>query len=192
MNVEYPMLKYLQRGLSYTIILMSILALLSACKKGKTSEQLEKEKKDSIARADSVARANAPVTLAFGAFNGYEVNKADDLKDSLNYFLLYNQQDLDRYFKKIGATADLPGFIINFTVAIIGQPTSYSTAIVMDKVELGSESINVWLTITRGDKLKKPYRPGQVFSIERHDGYPRIQFYVNGKQGGVIELPMDI
>ncbi|MBS1543548.1 MAG: hypothetical protein JST14_07940 [Bacteroidetes bacterium] len=186
------MMKYLKRGLGHTVILLMVMALLTACKKGKSPEQLEKEKQESVARADSVARANAPVALAFGALNGYEVNKADDLKDSLNFFLLYNQQDLDHYFKKTGATADLPGFIINFTVAIIGQPTSYSTTIVMDKVELGSESINVWLTVTRGDKLNKPYRPGQVFSIERHSGYPRIQFYVNGKQGGVIELPMDI
>lgn len=168
--------------------LLFILAVFSTCstKKADTSSASV----DSTAVDSTLATTPAPARLAFGEIAGYAVKKGADLPDSTNYFLLGNNQELDKSFSRSGK-ADPSGdldFIINYVVAVACSPTRNVTTIKIEKVLTGESTLDVYLNITRGEVGKDILRPAQVFAIERREGYPVMQFFVNGRKDKALVL----
>lgn len=141
---------------------------------------------DSVVVDSTLATTLAPALLAFGAIDGFTANNSLDLPDSVNYFLPGNADQLSTSFTAESAGA--PDFIINYVVAVVCKPTRQATTIAMDKVVTGESSIDIYLTITRGEAGTKTHRPTQLFAIERREGYPVMQFYVNGKKDKALVL----
>lgn len=136
---------------------------------------------------DSVlATTPAPALLAFAPVDGFAAARGLATPDSINYFLLNNQEDLEKSFSS--ATAPPPDFIINYVIGVAGQPTTRTTAITLDKVVTAEYSIDVYLTLTRGESGKSSVKPVQLFAIEKREGYPVMQFYVNGKKDKALVL----
>ncbi|NOT74383.1 MAG: hypothetical protein HOP08_05595 [Cyclobacteriaceae bacterium] len=163
------------------IVLCCIAGAMIGCN-GKKQEA--KRIADSI-RMDSLARATEPAisTLAFGTLPGYSAKNTVALADSVNFFLLMNQEDVDSKFTLDQTNAselDKPDFVINFNIGVVCQPTQLATTITIDKVEVAAD-INVYINIEHGEKLQSTTKPAFVFAIEKRDGYQNIQFFVNGK-----------
>lgn len=163
----------------YLIVLLLITASCGTKKTETTTSPI-----DSIVVDSALATTPAPALLAFGAIEGFTANNTLDLPDSVNYFLPGNADQLSKFF--IGAES--PDFIINYVVAVVCKPTRLATTIAMDKVITGESSIDIYLTIVRGEAGAKTYRPTQLFAIERREGYPVMQFYVNGKKDKALVL----
>ena len=172
--------------------LLFLLTALWACTPKKT---------ETTATADStavdtmmVATPPAPLMLAFNPMSGFYLNNSLVFTDSTNYFLFSSQQELAKKFslnKSQGAEIGKTDFLINYMVGVACAPTTKLTTIVMDKVEAGDYTINIYLTIRRGEEQKSLSRPAQIFAIERRSGFTALQFYVNGKEDKVLVLPME-
>ena len=163
-----------------------VFALFAACS-GKKTETPPTADSVSAAAAD----VPAPAGLAFSPLNGYAVRNTVGMSDSVNFFLLTSQEQLDKMFiadRSMNSEMSTPDFVINYTVAVVCLPRLEKTTIILEKVEVGGSAINVYVTITRGEKQKFASKPAQIFAIERRDGYGALQFFVNGKQSKAIPL----
>ncbi len=136
---------------------------------------------DSLVADSALATTPASAMLAYSPIEGFSANKKLELPDSINYFLLSNEEELNQKFGRDKTTAT-PDFIINYVVAVACRPSKQTTTISIDKVQTGDSSLDVYLTITRGETGKTPQTPSALFAIERREGYPVMQFYVNGKK----------
>jgi hypothetical protein len=141
---------------------------------------------DSVAIDSVVATTPAPALLAYAPMDGFTAAKGLQTPDSVNYYLLNNQDDLQKSFASTGAAS--PDFIINYVIGVACQPTTRATTITLDKVVTAESSIDVYLNITRGESGKPSSKPAQLFAIEKREGYPVMQFYVNGKKDKALVL----
>lgn len=136
---------------------------------------------DSVVVDSVLATTPASAMLAYSPIEGFSANNKLELPDSVNYFLLSNEEELNLRFGR-DQTIATPDFIINYVVGVVGQPSKQTATIAIDKVRTGDSSLDVYLTITRGETGKVQQTPSALFAIERREGYPVIQFYVNGKK----------
>jgi len=171
------------------VLLLFVLVLIVSCnpKKTETSGIADSLKVDSAV----LATAPAPATLAFSSLSGFFLNNKLIFKDSVNYFLLTSQEDLNSKFdtdKKSASEVSSPDFIINHIVAVALKPTQQLTTITMDKVEIVDKEINVYFNIQYGVKQDFVAKPSQIFAIEKRDGMIDIQFWVNGKKDQALML----
>jgi len=162
-------------------IVVAIL-VLSACSTKKTETIAEST--DTTAIDSVLATSPAPAMLAFGALDGFVAMQNLELPDSVNYFHLENQDQLNQRFTrgKIAGPDGAPDFIINYVVAVVTAPDTRETVIAMDKVVTNDNSIDVYINIVRSQASKPRGAAVQLFAIERREGYPVMQFYVNGKK----------
>ncbi len=142
---------------------------------------------DSVVIIDSAVQADkpAPSALAFTALNGYSVKKSVTLHDTLNFILVRNQEELDKQFseeKTVTAGMGKPDFIINYIVAVVCQPSTRTTAISLEKVQMTDTAMNVYVITKRAEQQTISSSATQIFAIERRDGVNNMQFWVNGKK----------
>lgn len=173
-------------------LILVVAVALSAC----TTKKTETTGKADTVAVDSTVLADkpAPAMLAFSEMNGFFLDNKVVFTDTVNFFLLSGQEELDKKFstdKTKASEVIQPDFLINYVVAVACMPTQDLTTIVMEKVEVGDQSINVYFTIQRGEKQKFVSKPSKIFSIERRDGFSALQFYVNGKMDKSISLAAD-
>ncbi len=159
------------------------MAILLACSTKKT--ETVSTSVDTTAVDSVIATTPAQSALAFSSLNGFSVKAGTPLPDSTNYFLLGSQEQLNQYFS---SGSDSPDFIINYIVAAVLAPTQRTTSISIDKAVTGDSSLDIYLTVTRGADDGKKVSPVQMFAIERREGYPVMQFYVNGKKDKALVL----
>jgi hypothetical protein len=143
---------------------------------------------DSVGVDTVLATKPAAPLLAFEALSGFAAKKGFETPDSVNYLMLSNQEALDLAFTWDKSTP-APDFIINYVLAVACKPTTIATTITLEQVETGESSINVFLNITRG-ATGPSNTPSAIFAIERREGYPVMQFYVNGKKDKSLVLVM--
>lgn len=165
-----------------------VILAMSACSTRKTETAAQGA--DSTVMDTVLATTPAPAMLAFGALDGFVALQSLELPDSINYFHLENQEQLDQRFTrgKIAGPAEAPDFIINYIVAVAVKPDTRETVIAMDKVVTGENSIDVYLKIVRSQATKPKGSAVQFFAIERREGYPVMQFYVNDKKDKALVL----
>jgi hypothetical protein len=132
-----------------------------------------------------LATTPAPALLAYAPIDGFTAVKGLQTPDSVNYYLLNNSGDLQQSFASSGSPT--PDFIINYVIGVACQPTTRATTIALDKVVTAESSIDVYLNISRGEPGKSS-KPAQLFAIEKREGYPVMQFYVNGKKDKALVL----
>ena len=167
----------------YFIIMLPLLLWVS-CTPRKT--ETTSSPTDSIATDSVVATTPAPALLAYAPIDGFSAIKGLQTLDSVNYYLLNNEDDLQKLFTSSHAAA--PDFIINYVIGISCPSTTRATDITLDKVVTAESSIDVYLNITRGEAGKSSSKPTQLFAIEKREGYPVMQFYVNGKKDKALVL----
>lgn len=147
---------------------------------------------DSVAVDSVVASSPAPSLLAYNPIGGFTLDNKLVLADTVNFFLFANQEELNQKFtSERSVSPQSMDFVINYIVAVACKPTTDLTTIVMDKVQLGAESIEVYVNIQRGEQQKVLAKPAQVFAIEKRDGFLALQFFVNGKKDKALLLPMN-
>ena len=168
-----------------TIYLLLFTMTLIQCSPKKT--ETSQSTTDSVAVDSVLATSPAPSLLAFSPIEGFVLDNTFVLTDTINCFLVSTQQELNM---KFGTSPGNPDFLINYIVGVACKPTTELTTIVMDKVETGTETIDVYLTIQRGARQKRLSKPAQLFAIERRDGYLMMQFYVNGKKDKALLLAL--
>jgi hypothetical protein len=112
--------------------------------------------------------------------DGFAVKTKKALPDSVNYFLFFNEEELNQKFTP-SKSGIAPDFLINYVVAVAMKTTTQLTLIGLDSVSVANGSIDVYLHIQRGEQLNTPIIPSSVFAIERRDGYSTMQFFVDGK-----------
>lgn len=159
--------------------------VMVACntKKTESTQTTDSLKVDSTIMADTPA----PTSLAFSPVDGYSIKSSVALIDTVDFFLLTNQEDMDSKFavdKTISEVAK-PDFIINHIFAVVCTPSQKSTTIAVEKVEVGGD-INVFVTIRRGEGQQTTAKPAKIFAIEKRDGYNAIQFFVNGQKSKAL------
>jgi hypothetical protein len=171
------------KALPYLLLLALSLQFCST-KKTETTEVAS----DTVTVDSTLATTPASPQLAFSPFDGFTVDTKLALPDSVNYFLLANQDDLASRFGTTSAATGNPDFLINYVIGVACKPSTTLTTIVLDKVETGESTINVYLTIQRGEQQKTSAKAAGVFAIERRDGFPVMQFFVNGRKDKAIVL----
>jgi hypothetical protein len=154
---------------------------------------------DTVGVDTVLATTPAAPLLAFDALSGFTVRKGFETPDSVNYQIISSQEALNLAFTQDKNTP-APDFIINYVLAVACNPTPRATTITLEKVETGENSINVFLNITRGAPIPRDASSGQatgvvatpsaIFAIERREGYPVMQFFVNGKKDKSLVLVM--
>ncbi|HQQ98035.1 MAG TPA: hypothetical protein PLX35_12270 [Cyclobacteriaceae bacterium] len=162
-------------------------AVLISCSAPK---QEQTEALDSANMKTELAVTEAPPLLAFAPIDGYAVTNTFEMKDSVNFVLLNSEADLNKDFvyNKGDVSSASPDFVINHIVAVATLPDLRQTTIAMDKVEIANGEINVYVTVTRGQKGGTPSKAAQVFAIERRDGFTTVQFWVNGVKSTALLL----
>lgn len=168
----------------YFLFTLALLLWIS-CTPRKTETTTEPTA-DSVAIDSVLATTPAPALLAYAPVEGFTSAKGLQTPDSVNYYLLNNQDDLLKSFASTGAA--YPDFIINYVIGVACQATPRSTTITLDKVVTSESTIDVYLNITRGEVAKSSIKPAQLFAIEKREGYPVMQFYVNGKKDKALVL----
>ena len=144
-----------------------------------------------IAIDNTLATTPAASQLAFSTGDMFSLDSKTVLEDTVNYFLFFTAEELNAKFGSAATTTDMPDFLINYVVAVACNSTTQLTTITLEKVETGDSSIDVYLSIQRGEQQKTSTKPAKVFAIERRDGFPVMQFYVNGKEYKGIVLPVE-
>ena len=167
------------------IVAIVLLLLGAACSTRKAETTAPPA--DSTAIDSVLATTPAPALLAFASIDGYTAAKGTDTPDSVNYFLLNSSDNLQNYFTASGSAAS-PDFIINYIVGVVCQPTNRPTTLTLDKVVTGENTLDVYLNLSRGTATGSAGKPAQLFAIEKREGYPVMQFYVNGKKDKALVL----
>jgi hypothetical protein len=172
-----------------SVLILVAAAFLAAC----TSKKSETTAVTDSVRVDSAVLADVPAaaTLAYSPLNGFTVRNTLGMSDSINFFLLTGQKEVDKMFitdPSMNSEMSRPDFLINFNIAVVCLPRMEQTLINLEKVEVGESTINIYVKVERGEKQKFASKPAQLFAIERRDGYGALQFYVNGKESKVIPL----
>ncbi|HRI80154.1 MAG TPA: hypothetical protein PLR06_11525 [Cyclobacteriaceae bacterium] len=164
---------------------VSLLAAACNPKKAETAGVTDSVSVDNAVQATEPA----PATLAFNPLSGYLLNNKLTFKDSVNYFLLSSQEELNEKFNTDPAVRiSSPDFVINHIVAVALKPSPQLATITLDKVEVVDTDINVYINVQYGAKQESVAKPAQIFAIEKRDGMIAIQFWVNGKKGQAIML----
>jgi len=166
------------------LLLLTMLLQFCSTKKAETTETPI----DTVAVDSTLATTPAWPQLAFSAFDGFTADRKLDLPDTINYFLIANQDDLNSKFGTTTASTGNPDFLINYVIAVASKLNTGLTTIVMDKVETGESTIDVYLSIQQGEQQAAATKASRVFAIERRDGFPVMQFFVNGKKDKAIVL----
>jgi hypothetical protein len=169
----------------YLLFTLALLLWIS-CNPRKTETATTTAPADSVAIDSVLATTPAPAMLAFAPIDGFTAAKGLQTPDSINYFLLNNPDELQKSF--VSASSATPDFIINYVIGVACQATPRATTITLDKVATAESSIDVYLNIIRGDAGKSSTKPAQLFAIEKREGYPVMQFYVNGKKDKALVL----
>lgn len=164
---------------------MALLLFVCACSTRKTETAAPPA--DSTAIDSVLATTPAPALLAFASVDGFSAAKGAATPDSINYFLLNNSEDLVKSFAPTG-NVEHPDFIINYIIGVICQPTNRPTTLSLDKVVTGENTLDVYLNLTRGAGGGPASKPAQLFAIEKREGYPVMQFYINGKKDKALVL----
>jgi hypothetical protein len=174
------------------IIFAGICLFIHACTSKKTEGT---GNADSLAMDSSIlADRPAPSALSFSPIEGFSLNNKLTFTDSTNYFIFFNQEELNEKFvtdAKTGSTVMQPDFLINYVVAVAMSPTQDLVTILLDKVQINDRDIDVYLTIQHGAKQTTVTKPSRIFAIEKRNGYVGMQFYVNGKKDKAFILPME-
>lgn len=167
------------------LLIMTLLAAACSTKKSETTAPAA----DSLATADSVlATSPANPSLAFSAIDGFSLNPKQSVTDSVDFLLIGNQEQFDQAFVAGAKETPAPDFIINYVIGVVCKPTALATTIGLEKVETGGSTIDVYVTLTRGAAGARKSSPSQLFAIERREGYPVMQFYVNGRKSRALVL----
>lgn len=169
-----------------TLIVFALCSFLFACTPRKA--ETESAPVDSTG-TDVDARAEAPAiaTLAFDAVDGYHAKDQLDVSDSVNYFLIRNDDQLREVFGA-GPDADTPDFIINYVIGVVRKANSRLATIDLDSVRASGSNIDVYLTVKQAGFGKAPVKVSHLFAIERREGYPVMQFYINGRKDKALVL----
>lgn len=168
-----------------TVYLLLLMISLIHCSTRKT--ETSQSTTDSVAVDTVLATTPAAPLLAFSPLEGFSAANKLDVADTVNYYIFSSPEEMKGKFASTAADSN-PDFLINYVVGVACKPTTNLTTIVMDKVEIGPESIDVYLTIQHGEQQKLLTRPARIFAIERRDGYSEMQFYVNGKKDKALLL----
>lgn len=168
------------------LLFLCLLALACSPKKQETVSQPI----DTVAVDTVLATAPAKPVLAFSSVDGWAVNNKVGLPDSVNYFLLGTQEEFDQKFGRDKNVADpiAPDFLINWIIAAATKSSNRPTNITLEKVETGDGTIDVYLTISRAAAGQAKSSATGVYAIERRDGFPVMQFYVNGKRDKALVM----
>ena len=164
--------------------LLFFLIASAGCHGPKTETQ---SSTDSVTINTVQADMPAPAELAFEEMKGFTLENKVTFKDSVNYFLISSQDDLASKFTA-ASDAMQPDYLINYVVAVACSPTQNLTTIVMDRAEVNGSTIEVYLTINRGEEQKFVSKPSNIFSIEKRDGIVSIVFFVNEVRNGELLL----
>jgi hypothetical protein len=172
-------------------LLIALLALACSPKKQETTTSTTA---DSLGTAVDTVLATTPAqpSLAFTSVDGWAVNARVSLTDSINYFLLGTQEQFDQKFARDKQVAEPvnPDFLINWVIGVATKSSNRKAHITLEKVETGDGSIDIYLTITRASPGQSMGSVSSVYAIERRDGFPVMQFYVNGKKDKSLVLVM--
>lgn len=167
------------------LLLLTLIAAACSTKKAETTVAPT----DSLANADSVlATSRANPSLAFSALEGFSLNTGQTVTDSVDFLLIGNGDQFNQAFAADVKGTLAPDFIINYVIGVVCKPTATATTIGLEKVETGESTIDVYITLTRGSTGNTKRSPSQLFAIERREGYPVMQFYVNGKKSKALVL----
>jgi hypothetical protein len=168
-----------------TIFVAFLIASACSPKKTETTSGI-----DSLAVDSVVASSPAASALAFSSLEQLGVKNATDLPDSINYFHLSSQEELEQKFDRSGEVdaSNAPDFIINYILAIATGLDLRGTTISLDKVVTNENSIDVFVNIYHTEAGHTMLVEAQLFAIERREGYPVMQFYVNGKKDKALVL----
>jgi hypothetical protein len=171
-------------------ILIVLGLLASACSPKK--QETETENVDSVGVDSVLATTPAQPSLAFTSADGWEVNSRVDLPDSVNYFLMGTREEFNTKFgpSKTVAEPVNPDFLINWVIGVVTKPSNRPSHITLEKVETGNSSIDIFLTITHAEPGPNKVSASSVYALERRDGFPVMQFYVNGKKDKSLVLVM--
>lgn len=168
------------------LIVFALCLLHFACTPKKTeteSSAVDTTAMEEDARATDLAAA----TLAYEALDGFMANEQFKVADSVNYFLIASEDQLTEIFGLAPGT-QTPDFIINYIIGVVRQPNTQMANIALDSVRASNSSINVYLNVRQGAVIKTPVKASQLFAIERREGYPVMQFYINGKKDKALVL----
>lgn len=169
-----------------TVVILGLLAIACSPKK----QEAATTPVDSVGADTVLATTPAQPDLAFTSVDGWAVSSRVDLPDSVNYFLMGTKEEFSEKFGKNVVEPVNPDFLINWVVAIATKPSNRPTHITLEKVETGQSSIDVYLTITHALPSQGNVSASSVYAIERRDGFPVMQFYVNGKKDKSLVLVM--
>jgi hypothetical protein len=167
------------------VTVLVVLLLWSACSPKKSETATTPV--DSTAIDSVLATTPAPALLAFSSIDGFTAAKGAATPDSVNYFLLNDSEDLVKSFAASG-NVEQPDFIINYIIGVICQATNRPTTLSLDKVVTSENTLDVYLSLTRGAAGGPTSKPAQLFAIEKREGYPVMQFYINGKKDKALVL----
>lgn len=165
-------------------LLLALSLQFCSTKKTETTEVAA----DTVAVDSTLATTPASPQLAFSPFDGFTADANLALPDTVNYFLLTNQDDLTARFGTTASASGNPDFLINYVIGVACKPSTALTIITLDKVETGESTINVYLSIQRGEQQNTASKAARVFAIERRDGFPVMQFFVNGRKDKALVL----
>ncbi len=154
--------------------------LLSSCGSGKKEVSAGTDKTTS-----DLAGIPASVPVDYSTLSGYFLNNSYELKSDVNIILAVDPDQMSLAFgmaKTMNNTVDKVDFGTEAVVGIALQPTDLATEMKIDKMEKVGNTLNVYLTITRGDKQTFTTKPLTLFSLPKNTGVDQVELYIEGEK----------
>ncbi len=163
----------------YFLLILTSFAVVS-CGSGKKTN----ESQHSSNAVQSVA-PQASASSGVKTLSGYFLKNNYSLADDTNLLILKNKEAFDNALgigKTMNNTIDSPDFENSLVMAVALKSTNIHTDLKVTKTELAGTILNVYATITKGEKQSFSSTPVVVFSVPENPEINQVQLFVNGEK----------
>jgi hypothetical protein len=125
-----------------------------------------------------------PEPVEFTYLTNYTLKNEVKLGSGINCFVVNNLPQFNKTFvapKTAGSAAAGPNFGSQRVIAAAMAPTMRDTKLIIQKVEMAGNTLNVHCVVQYGNNLTYKVKPLQVVSVQRASFIKRIAFYRDGR-----------
>ncbi len=165
-----------------------LIVLVTSCNSGK-----EKQGESSKDLAPVVSEIPVPeaTPVDFKELSGYFLNNSYELPGELNIIEAANKDQMKLAFgtaKTMKNKIDTVDFNTSAVIGVALQPTDIKTDMKIEKVEKLEETLNVYLTLDKGEKQSFTIKPVVLFSISKQVDVKNVQLYIEGVNKEILPL----
>ncbi len=168
-------------------LLLSVV-MITSCNSGK--------KQSEVSAAESTPTVNeAPAPeitpVEIQQLSGYFLKNSYELPKEVNIIEVLDKDQMKLAFgvgKTMNNKIDTVDFNANAVIGIALQPTDIKTDLKIEKVEKSGETLNVYVSLVKGEKQSFTTKPVVLFSVSKLVDVKNLELFIDGNNKDVLPL----